>query len=219
MRKFKVGDKVNIPHDDRNMINFGYLTESNGIPENLIIHGNSTLNEDKKFGIVEDYHNEYVIVSFISSKNKKVQLGFYENNLTLIVEKTYTEIDILIDLKIGIIYEKHNNNRINEFLEKCGRKGNIGNYRYYGNITYSIRGTDRAENFSRVMTIDEIENEFFNKQTPKSNGNETHARSENKVRNPIVTIREGQRTEGNIVSSKVRKITIAVGHLSNRTIA
>jgi len=67
-----------------------FNAENEGIPKNKIIHGNCSLKKNK--GIVEDIYNEYIIVSYTCTNNKKVQLGFLEKDLELINSELQYEI-------------------------------------------------------------------------------------------------------------------------------
>jgi len=81
--KFKKGDKVLFNTLDGKIPNF--RTESDGIPDDLIIHGNSVW--DGKPGKVVAILNDYVIVNYTNEEGREMQLGFEESDIKLANQK------------------------------------------------------------------------------------------------------------------------------------
>lgn len=89
---FNIGDKVKFTNWDIGNHTPSYFTESDGIPEKLIIHGYSVQKDSKNGGTVEGIHNKYIIVSFLDKENNITQLGFLESSLLLVKSSTDYEI-------------------------------------------------------------------------------------------------------------------------------
>lgn len=89
---FNIGDKVKFINWEDGNHTPSYFTESDDIPEKLIIHGYSIQKDSNNGGIVEGIHNNYIIVSFLDKENNKTQLGFLESSLLLIKSSTDYEI-------------------------------------------------------------------------------------------------------------------------------
>lgn len=87
--RFKVGDIVKFVEFGSHPLGptiINYFSESVGIPEDKIVHGNIVLHKNylKEFALVVDIWEPYCIVQYQDNKGNEVRLGFSEKSLELV---------------------------------------------------------------------------------------------------------------------------------------
>ena len=95
-----------------------YFTNYNVIPDKFIIHGSTVIGDIESPRIV-DFFDKYYIVSYISEKNKKVQLGFKEDVLEEVSSKEEFVLPKKWSIGTWVVSCKNNAVGIEDFNEGC----------------------------------------------------------------------------------------------------